>query len=181
MRSSAKVVMAVLALAGITGMYLRQVRRQAGLLGLVGYLRLRRRLPDDPRGRRSSPRRSCRRCSTPTPATSHDVLVAATGGTPLATSVACRWSSTSAVSATSSAGWSSASPVPDRVLARWASVLLAVGTPPRLALAVLPDAFNRPFAVPTGIALIGLGVSLWRTSARPGRGGGPDRADRPHR
>jgi hypothetical protein len=32
------------------------------------------------------------------------------------------------------------------------------------ALAVLPEAFNRPLAVPEGIALIGLGVSLWRNS-----------------
>ncbi|MDO9397307.1 MAG: hypothetical protein Q7T71_12225 [Herbiconiux sp.] len=36
-RECAKIVMAVLALAGITGMYLRQ-HREAGLLGLVGYL-----------------------------------------------------------------------------------------------------------------------------------------------
>ena len=36
-RSTAKVVMGALALAGITGMYLRQ-HRQAGVLGLVGYL-----------------------------------------------------------------------------------------------------------------------------------------------
>ena len=36
-RNSAKVLMGALALVGITGMYLRQVR-QAGLLGLVGYL-----------------------------------------------------------------------------------------------------------------------------------------------
>ena len=38
-RSSLKVLMAVLAVVGITGMYLRQVR-QAGVLGLVGYLLL---------------------------------------------------------------------------------------------------------------------------------------------
>jgi hypothetical protein len=31
---------------------------------------------------------------------------------------------------------------------------------------VLPDSFNRPMAVPTGIALIGLGVSLWRDQRR---------------
>ena len=37
LRNTAKVVMAALALAGITGMYLRQVR-QMGVLGLVGYL-----------------------------------------------------------------------------------------------------------------------------------------------
>ncbi len=36
-RNSAKVVMGALALVGITGIYLRQVR-QVGLLGLVGYL-----------------------------------------------------------------------------------------------------------------------------------------------
>src|SRR5680860_1333189 len=36
-RNSLKILMAVLALAGITGMYLRQVK-QIGLLGLVGYL-----------------------------------------------------------------------------------------------------------------------------------------------
>jgi hypothetical protein len=36
-RNSLKVLMAVLALAGITGMYLSQVRRN-GVLGLVGYL-----------------------------------------------------------------------------------------------------------------------------------------------
>jgi len=49
-----------------------------------------------------------------------------------------------------------------RVVSRWASLLLAYGTVSALALAVLPESFNRPFAVPTGVALIGLGVSLWR-------------------
>jgi hypothetical protein len=53
------------------------------------------------------------------------------------------------------------------VLARWACVLLAYGTTSALALAVLPESFNRPFAVPTGVALIGLGVSLWRDQRRP--------------
>jgi hypothetical protein len=49
-----------------------------------------------------------------------------------------------------------------RILARWASVLLAYGTVSVLALSALPESFSRPFAVPTGVALIGLGVSLWR-------------------
>jgi len=48
------------------------------------------------------------------------------------------------------------------VLARWASLLLAYGTTSALALSVLPESFSRPFAVPTGVALIGLGLSLWR-------------------
>ena len=45
-------------------------------------------------------------------------------------------------------------------------LLLAYGTTSALALAVLPESFNRPFAVPTGVALIGLGVSLWRDQRR---------------
>jgi len=48
------------------------------------------------------------------------------------------------------------------VLARWTALLLAYGTTSALALAALPESFSRPFAVPTGVALIGLGVSLWR-------------------
>jgi hypothetical protein len=52
------------------------------------------------------------------------------------------------------------------VLARWACALLAYGTTSALALSVLPGSFNRPFAVPTGVALIGLGVSLWRAQRR---------------
>ena len=52
------------------------------------------------------------------------------------------------------------------VLARWACVLLAYGTTSALALAALPESFSRPFAVPTGVALIGLGVSMWRRERR---------------
>src|SRR3954451_6987773 len=53
-----------------------------------------------------------------------------------------------------------------RVVSRWASLLLAYGTVSALALAALPESFSRPFAVPTGVALIGLGVSLWRSERR---------------
>ena len=52
------------------------------------------------------------------------------------------------------------------ILARWASLLLAAGTTSALALSMLPESFNRSFAVPVGIALLGLGVSLWRDSRR---------------
>ena len=51
-------------------------------------------------------------------------------------------------------------------LSRWASVLLAYATVSALTLAALPLSFSRPFAVPTGVALIGLGVSLWRDRRR---------------
>jgi hypothetical protein len=50
-----------------------------------------------------------------------------------------------------------------RVLARWASALLAVGGLVSIALSVMPDAFYRLIALPNGIALIGLGFSLWRS------------------
>lgn len=53
-----------------------------------------------------------------------------------------------------------------RILARWASLLLAYATISVLALSALPDSFNRPFAVPDGVAMIGLGVSLWRDQRR---------------
>jgi len=52
------------------------------------------------------------------------------------------------------------------VLSRWASALFAYGTTSALALAALPESFSRPFAVPTGVALIGLGISLWRDQRR---------------
>ena len=52
------------------------------------------------------------------------------------------------------------------VLSRWASALFAYGTVSALTLAALPLSFSRPFAVPTGIALIGLGISLWRNERR---------------
>jgi hypothetical protein len=48
-----------------------------------------------------------------------------------------------------------------RVLARWATVLLAVGGAVSAALSLMPDAFYRLLAFPNGIAMIGLGVSLW--------------------
>jgi hypothetical protein len=57
------------------------------------------------------------------------------------------------------------------VLSRWSSALLAYGTTSALALAALPESFSRPFAVPTGVALIGL---LRLAMARPAPAG-PDR------
>ncbi len=82
--------MAVLALVGITGMYLSQIRRN-GVLGLVGY-----------------------------------VLLAA--------------------------GY----------LLIMCSVYAAAYV--RVVLSLMPDAFYRLLALPNGIAMIGLGYSLWRTT-----------------
>ena len=48
------------------------------------------------------------------------------------------------------------------VLARWAAALLAVAAVATMAIPLLPMVNQRLFAVPNGIALIGLGWSLWR-------------------
>lgn len=160
-RSCAKAVMAALALAGITGMYLRQYRR-TGLLGLAGYLVfaagylvlfsvevIAAAVLPALAGRESG--------------YVNDVIVAADGGTPTGDIGGMQ-----TVLNLAGLGYLAGGLLfgialfRARVLARWAAALLAVGTAGTAALAVLPDSFNRPFAVPVGVALVGLGVSLWR-------------------
>ena len=53
------------------------------------------------------------------------------------------------------------------VLARWASALLAVAAVATAAIPLLPMVNQRLFAVPNGIAMIGLGWSLWREQRSP--------------
>ncbi len=162
-RDYAKTVMAALALVGITGMYLRQVR-QMGILGLAGYLLFAAGylamfaveviaafvLPP---------------LVDVAPGYVNDILVASAGGTPTGDI-----GGMSTWFALTGAGYLLGGLVfgialfRARVLARWAAALLAVATTSTAALSVLPESFNRPFAVPTGIALIGLGVSLWLSS-----------------
>jgi hypothetical protein len=164
-RESAKVLMTVLALVGFTGMFLRHHRR-FGVLGLagfslltVGYLAL-----------------FAVQCIVayvlPTVAHSNpgyvqDVLDAAVGGSPSGDI-----GHMNEVFLVSGIGYSLGGLLfgialfRAGVLARWASALLAIGTTSALALSALPESFNRPFAVPTGVALIGLGVSLWRDQRR---------------
>jgi hypothetical protein len=160
-RSCAKAVMATLALAGITAMYLRQFR-QIGLLGLAGYLIFAAGylamfsveviaaavLPG---------------LADTEPGYVKDVIVSAAGGVPDGDIGGMQ-----TVLNLAGIGYLAGGLLfgialfRTRVLARWAAALLAVGTVGTAALAVLPESFNRPFAVPVGVALIGLGVSLWR-------------------
>ena len=162
-RSGAKAVMSVLALVGITGMYPRQYAK-AGLLGLVGYLvfavgylgmfgvqvvalTVLPNLVDSQ------------------PDFVNDVIAAAVGGTPGADIGGLQ-----TLFNVSGAGYILGGFIfgvalfRTGVLARWAAALLAVSTIATAGLAVLPESFDRPFAVPEALALIGLGVSLWRTS-----------------
>jgi hypothetical protein len=164
-RESAKILMCVLALVGFTGMFLRH-RSRFGVLGvagfsllIVGFLAL-------------FAVECIVACVLPTVAHSNpgyvqDVLDAAVGGSPngdigrmqqlfLASGIGYPLGGLLFGIALFRAG----------VLARWAAALLAYGTTSALALAMLPESFNRPFAVPTGVALIGLGVSLWRDQRR---------------
>ncbi len=161
-RNSAKTAMSALALAGITGIYLTQ-RARAGLLGLVGYLVLSAgyflmfgttflaafALPS---------------LVHTDPTWTGNVVEAAFKGHPAGDIGAL-----SAVFAATGGAYIlggllfGIATYRAGVLNRWAAALLAVGNVSTAALAFLPQSFNRPLAIPTGLALIGLGVSLWRT------------------
>jgi hypothetical protein len=160
-RCSAKAVMTVLALAGITGMYLRQVR-QMRVLGLIGFLLFAAGylmmwatelaavlfLPA---------------LTDKAPAFARDVVIAAGGGTPTGDigHLQILFNLTGACYLLGGLVFGIAL-FRAGILARWAAVLLSVSTVATASLAVLPEAFSRPMAVPEGVALIGLGVSLWR-------------------
>ncbi|HET8666220.1 MAG TPA: hypothetical protein VFM08_18030 [Nocardioides sp.] len=162
-RCSAKAVMGALALAGITGIYLSQVRRMK-VLGLVGYLTFAVGyltlfatqmmavffLP-------ALTGRASRFVA--------DVVVAADGGKPTGDigHIQVLFNITGACYMLGGLLFGIAI-FRAGVLSRWAAALLAVATVATASLAILPEAFNRPMAVPTGIAFIGLGLSLWRAT-----------------
>jgi hypothetical protein len=161
-RSTAKVVMSVLALAGITGMYLH-TRSRAGwpgyLLFAAGYLAM-------------FATEVIAATVLPTvvgsdPGYVSDVLVSAAGGTPAGDIGGMQTVLNLAGIGYLLGGLTfGVALFRTGLLARWAAALLAVGAVATAALAVLPEGFNRPIAVPVGIALIGLGVSLWRSLDR---------------
>jgi hypothetical protein len=56
-----------------------------------------------------------------------------------------------------------------RVLWRWAAALLVIGALSTILIRVLPESLDRMVAIPVGVAWAGLGISLWQsTSARMG-------------
>jgi hypothetical protein len=160
-RCAAKLVMAALALAGITGIYLRQVRqmRVLGLVGFVvfaaGYLLL---FATEAIAVFVLPALTER-----APNFVNDVVVAAAGAKPTGDigNVQILFNLTGVGYVLGGLIFGIAL-VRAGVLARWAGALLAVSTVATVALAVLPESFDRPMAVPEGVALIGLGISLWR-------------------
>ena len=165
-RQSMKVLMSALSLVGITGMYLRQVR-QTGVLGLLGYVVFSAgylvMLSIEVVGL----------CVLPSLAHSapgyvSDVLAVATGGTATGDIGLMQ-----PLSLLSGIGYMAGGVIfgialfRAGILARWASALLAVGTAATMAIPLLPQVNQRLFAIPTGIALIGLGYSLWRDQRTP--------------
>jgi hypothetical protein len=160
-RQSAKTVMAAAALAGITGMYLRQVR-QIGILGLVGYLVFGFgylvMFGVEFAGGYVLPA-----LAHTAPGYVNDVLAAGIGD-PVKGNIGAMQTAFSLMGVGYLAGGVlfGIALFRARVLARWASGLLVLGTLATAALHVLPHSFERPLAVPTGVALIGLGISLWR-------------------
>ena len=164
-RQGMKVLMSVLALAGITGMYLRQAKK-TGVLGLIGYLLFGAgylaMLSVEVAGAVVLPS-----IAHSSPGFVTDVLTVAGGGhaagdiglmQPLISAMGIGYLGGSLLFGIAL--------FRANVLARWASALLAVAA---VATAISPQLpiNQRLFAIPTSVALIGLGYSLWREQHAP--------------
>lgn len=163
-RDSLKVLMAALALVGISGMYLSQIRRN-GVLGLVGYVLLAAGyllimctvfaaayvLPE---------------IAKSNPSYVNDVIAVDTGRGSVKGDIGALQTMIQLQGFAYLAGGLLFGIALYRahVLARWAAALLAVGGVVSVVLSLMPDAFYRLLAFPNGIAMIGLGYSLWRTT-----------------
>ncbi|TWD81147.1 hypothetical protein FB561_2251 [Kribbella amoyensis] len=162
-RNSMKVLMAALALAGITGMYLRQVR-QTGVLGLLGYLLFSAGylviLSIAFVGAYVLPT-----VAETAPGYVSDFLAFASEGTtqgdigPMQTAVQVSGFTYLAGGLVFGIALYRAG-----VLARWAALLLAFASVATLAMPLLPHMADRVLAYPNSIAMIGLGLSLWRST-----------------
>ena len=162
-RSSLKVLMAALALVGITGMYLHQVKKM-GVVGLVGYLLFAANyllifassfvaasvLPS---------------IDVSSPSFVKDVLAAASGGH-ASGDIGLLGTALLLDGALYLAGGLlfGIALYKSGVLPRWAAALLSVSGLASAGLSLLPDPWFRMLAVPNGIAMIALGCSLWLTT-----------------
>ena len=165
-RQAMKVLFAALSLAGISGMYLRQVK-QTGVLGLVGfvvfalgYLIM---LSTEVIGLVVLPA-----IAHSAPGYVSDVLAVATGGHAIG-DIGLMGPLSLAGGFTFIGGGLLFGIALFRanILARWAAALLAAGSVATIAIPLLPQINQRLFAIPTGVALVGLGYSLWREQRTP--------------
>jgi hypothetical protein len=165
-RQTMKVLFSALSLAGITGMYLRQVK-QTGVLGLLGYLVFAVGFlimtSIEIVGAVVLPA-----IAHSAPGYVNDVLAVATGGNATGDIGLMQL-----LSQLSGVGYVAGGLIfgialfRANILARWAAVLLAAGTVATLAIPLLPQINQRLFAIPTGVALVVLGYSLWREQRTP--------------
>jgi hypothetical protein len=164
-RNSLKVLMAALALAGITGVYLRQVTK-TGVLGLIGYVLF--------AAAYLSILGTEFVAALVLPSIAHsatayvsDVIAVANNG-PATGDIGLMQPAILFTGITYVAGGFIFAIAIFRanVLARWAAVLLALGTLATIAVGLVPQ-YERLFAIPTGLALVGLGYSLWREQRTP--------------
>lgn len=159
-RQSLKALMAGLALIGITGMYLRQVV-QAGVLGLIGYLVFGAgyliMFSVEVIGAAVLPT-----IARTTPGYVNDVF-ATVMGDPVTGDIGLMQVLNLASAVTFLGGGLLFGIALFRagVLARWAAALLAAGSVATVFLPLLPQVNDRLFALPIGVALMGLGYSLW--------------------
>jgi hypothetical protein len=163
-RDQLKVLMCALTLAGITGMYLSQIKRN-GLLGLIGYVILAAGylgimcvaflaafvLPE---------------VAPDQTQYVDDVIAANTGREDMVGEIGALNTVMQVQGFAYVVGCLLFGIALYRanVLARWACALLAVGGVASVILGLMPDAFYRMLAYPTAIALIGLGFSLWAST-----------------
>jgi hypothetical protein len=163
-RDCLKVLMAVLALAGITGMYLNQIRRH-GVLGLIGYLVFSAGylgimaatfvaafvFPE---------------VATSNPRFVNDAIAVNTGRGTVVGDIGALQPVIQGIGFAYLIGGLlfGIALYRARVLPRWAAALLAVGGVASAALTLMPDAFYRLIAFPNGIAMVALGYSLWKVA-----------------
>ena len=162
-----KVLFALLSLAGIPGMYLRQVTR-TGVLGLLGYVVFRvgylAMLGVEVIGQVVVPA-----IAATSPGYVSDILAVAVPGGHATGDIGLIQPLIS-VMGIGFLGGSLLFGIAlfrANILARWAAALLAVGAGATFAIPLLPQVNFRLFAIPTGVAMVGLGYSLWREQRTP--------------
>ncbi|NIK54744.1 hypothetical protein [Kribbella shirazensis] len=163
-RNSLKLLMATLALAGLAGLYLSQLRKN-GLLGLIGYVILSLSYLSIV-GTEILAAYVLPTLTATNPGYVRDFIAASTGGQVVGDigllQTVLQFQGFAYLAGGLLLGIAL---FRARVLARWATVLLAVGGLVSAALSFTPDAIYRLLAYPNGIAMIGLGYSLWRTTS----------------
>jgi hypothetical protein len=167
-RNTAKMAFAALALIGITGIYLRQVK-ETGVLGLIAYVLLSTGyllifstafvagyvLPS---------------LAESAPDYVNGVLTAAAGGTAASDIGLIEYAlAVEGITYLTGGLLFGIALFRARILTRWGSVLLSAGAVFTVSLSVLPDDFYRLLAYPNAIALIALGYSLWHAGEHPSR------------